>query len=262
MLLSIFYISLHRGVCLSHFVGSHSIKERTMEGLLSTSRAIDDMHAAVRSYTVPTFRVSTMTWSAKFAGFGDVIRHDLDRVRPVCDAEEIEAVQSKFSRNAIALSMPNSSLAIKLFGRGSVHVTGCKTIDAITTVLERIGHLLQRIYGLETFPVLEDARLDMINVQLAWPRPLDIQRFATWVRTAGGFAEEPEKPPAVIVRLQDCRATAFAYRSGKFIVSARSPRDACTLIRFLCELQTSAETADTPPTKVATFSREYTTLTM
>lgn len=183
---------------------------------------------------MPRYTISTMTFSVSLRGCETILRHDIERMRAVTSEFDIQV--SKFARNAVALKTIASSVNVKVFPRGSLHVTGCKTVDQLRDVVRRIIDLLTATYDDVTDPCVDSAALNMINIGTAWPFPIGLSRFADACRDMNVFAEQPERPPSCIVRRS---ATAFVYKSGKMIVTGKTPHacaETCAFVATILDL--------------------------
>lgn len=178
--------------------------------------------------------ITTMTFTVLLDGCASVLQHDIQKLR-ACNTYFDTIEPSKFSAKAITMTKMSTNMNIKVFPKGSVHATGCRDLDDLQTLVECLCRLLHKAYDLSRIPSGTSASLNMINVGTTWPTPIRLTEFAKACWDLGGYAEQPEKPPSCIVRHD---ATALAYKSGKMIVTGKSPRDVASTFGFVsCILQ-------------------------
>lgn len=176
--------------------------------------------------------ITTMTLTVTLNECDHLIAHSLPQLREHNQGGYFRTIDvSKFSSKAVAL-VTTSSLTIKLFPKGVVHITGCKDIDDVAELIACIIDLMQRAYNAQNI-TCHSVAINMINVSATWTQPIRLTQFADACRDVGGYAEQPEKPPSCIVR--QTGGTALVYKSGKMIVTAKTPDAVTTMFRFLCE---------------------------
>lgn len=173
--------------------------------------------------------ITTMTFSVMLDECALIDRHNIDTLRS-CNKYFDTIEPSKFSPKAITMTKSSMNMNIKVFPRGSVHITGCRHLHDLRNLIDALGVLLQAAYDMPRTPKGISASLNMINVGTAWPHTIRLSEFAGACWAAGGYAEQPEKPPSCIVRHD---ATALAYKSGKMIVTGKTPAAIASTFAFV-----------------------------
>lgn len=122
------------------------------------------------------------------------------------------------------------SVRTKLFNKGAVQITGCKShVEAMHTLTE-LCRVLTAFYG--SGDPVEALTMDiaLINVNVTIDQSIHLTRFASMARSRGIIAEQPERPPSCILKIpsvvQGKYATVLVYKPGKFVIcGACRPRD-------------------------------------
>lgn len=208
--------------------------------------------------------ITTMTYSITLANCDCIERLDIDLLSSVHSIFTVE--RSKFSAYAAKLVAKERfpCISVKLFPKGSVHITGCKSANDAIRVSRAICDLLESAYP-GTSPRPLTYTLNMINIGLTCPFTIHLTRFADACRAHGGYAEQPEKPPSCIVRR---KATVLVYKSGKMVVTGKSPESCAEAYAFVMkvldaheETYVNALRKEKAPARAARFLRDDTTST-
>jgi TATA-box binding protein (TBP) (component of TFIID and TFIIIB) len=166
----------------------------------------------------------------------------LSHAEPVCDAF-VTAMHTlarddpyftsigpcAFSPRTVELfadAMP--SVKTKLFNKGALQLTGCKShVEAMHTIAE-VCRVLTTCCGKEIEALTMSCALINMNVML--DTTIRLSRFADAARARGVVAEQPERPPSCILKRPSTVAgksvTGLVYKSGSFVIcGAQDPRD-------------------------------------
>lgn len=133
-----------------------------------------------------------------------------------------------FSPSSVELhSATLPSVRTKLFNKGAVQITGCKThVHAMQTLAE-VCRVLSDY--LETQVEAVTMGIALINVNVGVHDGINLTRFAHAARSRKILAEQPERPPSCILKIPSrCRGkmvTVLVYKPGKFTVCGCSPED-------------------------------------
>lgn len=133
-----------------------------------------------------------------------------------------------FSPSSVELhSAELPSVRTKLFNKGAVQITGCKThIHAMQTLVEVCRVLSQY---LEAPVEASTMNIALINVNVGVHDGINLTRFAHAARSRKILAEQPERPPSCILKIpsryQGKTVTVLVYKPGKFTVCGCSPED-------------------------------------
>jgi TATA-box binding protein (TBP) (component of TFIID and TFIIIB) len=213
-------------------------------------RDIDEMFAAIRPHCLAGMSpsITTMTFSVVLQGCENL---GAIRVQDIQAANHgtFESVQpSRFSPKAV--SLVRKPVNLKLFPKGSLHITGCRSLTDVLECIKSTCQVLRTAYGLH-IPGYRSVTLNMINVSATWPFGVRLSHFADLCRNAGGYAEQPEKPPSCIVRRS---ATALIYKSGKTILTGKSTACIAETFTFVSGLmhQIKEDAMNTVPAAIAT----------
>lgn len=167
------------------------------------------------------YAITTMTSTVTFA-------ERLDELSLEVFSDVVQARPSRFSPYAFEVrlaSMPG--IGLRLFRTGTLHVTGCKTLDAV----RRATHAV--VEALPMSLTVQSVKLNMINACAAYPTRVSLVACASVCQTLGTYAEVPERPPCCIIKRA---GTAFVYKSGKVVVTAKCVDAARDMVRFVHHL--------------------------
>jgi len=130
--------------------------------------------------------------------------------------------QSAFSSSCIEFhSQLAPSVRVKLFNKGSLQITGCKThLSALQSILE-VCRVLSTY--LKTTVDVVTMGIALMNINVETQTGINLTRFAQAARAREIIAEQPERPPSCILKLP---TTVLVYKPGKFTICAGSPEDA------------------------------------
>lgn len=135
------------------------------------------------------------------------------------------------------------SVRTKLFNKGALQITGCKShLEAMHTISE-ICRVLSTFYGHPIEAVSMDIALINLNVTL--DKGICLTKCALAMRQKGIIAEQPERPPSCILRFpgETKTTTMIVYKPGKFVIcGAPKPRDVSRSYRIV--MQTLDEMCD------------------
>lgn len=165
--------------------------------------------------------VTTMTYHAKLSGCEDLQYLDCSKFT--------HAKPSSFTRCALDIDIGLDKLRVKLFPKGSVHVTGCKSEQDAIAAVNKVIQALQQAYAISA--EIQALDMVMINIRTLFEDPPQLDEIAKACESLGAAAEIPERPPSCLVRYQG--ATAMVYKSGKVILSAKSPESALSVYKVL-----------------------------
>ena len=135
---------------------------------------------------------------------------------------------SAFSSSTIELhstSMP--SVRTKLFNKGSLQITGCKSHVQVMQSISEVCRVLSEY--LETTVEALTMVVALINANIGIHDGINLTRFAQAARERGILAEQPERPPSCILKMASTlpgkTVTVLVYKPGKFTICAASPED-------------------------------------
>ena len=244
------------------------------DGVPRLFRELDRLDAEV-SGVKPTKRViTTMTFSITLHGCDHLTRLDPQHMAEhhLHTAHGRVVIEpSKFSAYAVKVVARDAfpTVNVKVFPKGILHITGCKSTYQLEDVVAMICDILRTAYP-GTVPLIRTATLNMINLGITCPFNVRLTSFSDACRREGAYAEQPEKPPSCIVRHY---GTVLIYKSGKMVVTAKTIEDCYKAYGFVIKTlnkypnsfqlhpeppQTNALTNEKIPANAAKFLRSDT----
>lgn len=194
--------------------------------------AIDTTNRSLRHIRPPhRCHITTMTFTATLSHAvdirGDFVRRLEDHAR---DDPYFTAVGpcafSSCTAEFVARAMP--SIRTKLFNKGALQLTGCKShVEAMHTISE-VCRVLTAFYG--TPVEAETMACALINLNVTLDTGIRLSPCADAARARGYVAEQPERPPSCIIKFPSAvpskSVTGLVYKTGKFVIcGAPIPQD-------------------------------------
>jgi len=134
---------------------------------------------------------------------------------------------SQFSKTALQMKAKTLSASIKIFHKGSFHITGIKSQPELLWVLDEACRLISSVDA-TTGVTVQSFDIAMINVSVATTTGFNLENLLNIAnRMDETFAEMPERPPSCNVHLpvgDGKNVTSMIYKSGKIIMSGSSPK--------------------------------------
>jgi len=134
------------------------------------------------------------------------------------------------------------SVRTKLFNKGAVQITGCKShVEAMFTLTE-LCRVVSAYYGDQTPVEALTMDIALINANVTIDRGIHLTRFAQAARSRGITAEQPERPPSCILKIPSGASTqkyvtVLVYKPGKFVIcGAACPHDVSTSYGMVIDL--------------------------
>lgn len=193
---------------------------------------IEDSNAALRTIAPPKHcYITTMTFVATLSRQDLVLTPPI--VREICsyasdDAYFTTIAQSAFSASSVEFhSSIAPSVRVKVFNKGALQLTGCKThVQAMHSIVE-----VCRVLSMYLETPIEAVTMDvaLINVNVSTHTGINLTKFAGAARSRDILAEQPERPPSCILKIPGANGkmtTVLVYKPGKFTICAPSPEDA------------------------------------
>ena len=193
---------------------------------------IVETNATLRTTAPPKHcYITTMTFIATLSR-QDLVLSPLV-VREICsyasdDPYFTTVAQSAFSASSVEFhSSIMPSVRIKVFNKGALQITGCKThVQAMHTIVE-----VCRVLSMYLETPIEAVTMDvaLMNVNVSTHTGINLTKFAQAARSRGILAEQPERPPSCILKIPSAKGkmtTVLVYKPGKFTICAPCPEDA------------------------------------
>ena len=133
------------------------------------------------------------------------------------------------------------SVRTKLFNKGAVQITGCKShVEAMLTLTE-LCRVVSAYSGDQTPVEALTMNIALINANVTIDKGIHLTRFAHAARSRGIIAEQPERPPSCILKIPSASTqkyvTVLVYKPGKFVIcGAACPEDVSTSYGLVMDL--------------------------
>jgi TATA-box binding protein (TBP) (component of TFIID and TFIIIB) len=190
--------------------------------------SVNDTDMSLRTIPVPKqWYITTMTFIATLS-YRDLrvtprVIEDLGARRDTYFTTIGPCAFSPSSVEFHSSAMP--SVRTKLFNKGSLQITGCKShVQAMHNIVE-VCRVVSSYVGMSVEAVSMSHAL--INVNITFHDGINLTRFARAARTLRIVAEQPERPPSCILKIpcDEKMCTVLVYKPGKCTICAPHPID-------------------------------------
>ena len=132
------------------------------------------------------------------------------------------------------VTMRHGTKSIKVFGNGSMHFTGCTSLQQFAHIAEEVCAMLRDVAGIEATDGMEDLHLvdfciQMINLNFGAGRSLHLQGLRDRCTELGYVASyDADMYPGLNVKVPvgERRVTVLLFKSGKVIITgAKTPSE-------------------------------------
>lgn len=199
---------------------------------VSMFETIVDVNSRLHRIRLPTrCHITTMTFVASLSKELTVRHRAIEDLRSFGDGDPFfttigPCAFSNTSAEFHSESMP--SVRTKVFNKGALQITGCKShVEAMYTVSE-VCRVLSAYAGERIEAV--SMHIALINLNVTVEYGIRLTRFAVAMRDQGILAEQPERPPSCILKIPSLTTqkvtSVIVYKPGKFVIcGAPTPED-------------------------------------
>lgn len=127
------------------------------------------------------------------------------------------------------ITLKHGSKSIKVFDNGTMHVTGCASLEEFSRVVKAVCTLMEETAGIAECVRVTDFDIQMMNLNLCAGKPLYLREMHDICSSMGLTASyDADVYPGLNVKLMvgDRRVTVLMFKSGKVIMTgAKAPTE-------------------------------------